>query len=174
VAPVGSTAYAKSRKQRPACAVASIVHSLRRAASPDRTTEGNLMIKREEPAGASSSGVPDLGAMRTVMAADRTLMAWIRTSLSLFSFGYTIYKILQDVQEGEKILAHGATPRQAGVFLSLTGTVALVMGIAEYYGTLRLLRREHAFSMTRPSLLMSLVMVVIGVLLSGGIMTRLL
>jgi putative membrane protein len=34
---------------------------------------------------------PDLGVIRTLMAGDRTLMAWIRTSLSMLSFGYTIY-----------------------------------------------------------------------------------
>lgn len=37
----------------------------------------------------------DLGGMRTIMAADRTLMAWLRTSLSMLSFGFTIYKFLE-------------------------------------------------------------------------------
>ena len=32
----------------------------------------------------------DLGAMRTVMAADRSLMARIRASLSMLSFGFSI------------------------------------------------------------------------------------
>ncbi|MEI9889510.1 MAG: DUF202 domain-containing protein [Caulobacteraceae bacterium] len=32
----------------------------------------------------------DLGELRTIMAADRTLMAWIRTALSMLSFGFTI------------------------------------------------------------------------------------
>ena len=36
----------------------------------------------------------DLGELRTIMAADRTLMAWVRTSLSMLSFGFTIYKVL--------------------------------------------------------------------------------
>jgi uncharacterized membrane protein YidH (DUF202 family) len=35
---------------------------------------------------------PDLGVLRTMMAADQTLMAWIRTSLSMFTFGYSLYK----------------------------------------------------------------------------------
>ena len=37
----------------------------------------------------------ELATLRTMLAADRTLMAWIRTSLSLESFGFTIYKVLQ-------------------------------------------------------------------------------
>ena len=36
---------------------------------------------------------------RTRMAAERTLMAWVRTALSMIGFGFTIYKFLQVVQE---------------------------------------------------------------------------
>jgi len=108
------------------------------------------------------------------MAADRTLMAWIRTSLSLLSFGYTIYKILQDVQEVEKVLPRDSTPRNVGIFLTVTGTVALIMGIAEYCGTLRLLRRSYTFTLARPSLIMSILMATGSVVLSAGIIARLL
>jgi putative membrane protein len=41
--------------------------------------------------------------MRTMMAADRTLMAWIRTSLAMFSFGYTIYKNPSGTSGGREI-----------------------------------------------------------------------
>ena len=34
---------------------------------------------------------------RTRLAAERSLMAWIRTALSMIAFGFTIYKFLQDV-----------------------------------------------------------------------------
>ena len=56
----------------------------------------------------SSSGHPsmlpsDLGEIRTIMAADRTLMAWIRTSLSMLSFGFTIYKFLQAIDKSSDI-----------------------------------------------------------------------
>jgi len=44
---------------------------------------------------------PNLQLMNTLMAADRTLMAWTRTSLSMLSFGFTIFKILQAFQDAE-------------------------------------------------------------------------
>jgi putative membrane protein len=112
--------------------------------------------------------------MRTMLAADRTLMAWIRTSLGMLTFGYTLYKILEEVREAAKITLHPAAPRNAGVCLTVAGTVALLMGIFEYCGTLRMLRRSHKFGFLRPTLIVSGVMTAVGILLSAGIMARLL
>jgi putative membrane protein len=127
----------------------------------------------KKPARDAPSHVdPDLGAMRTVMAADRTLMAWIRTSLSMFTFGYTLYKVLQEIKAMGQIEIHDAAPRNAGILLTVTGTVALTMGLFEYLGTLRMLRRSYPFRFARPSLIMSVVMVFAGAFLCVGILSR--
>jgi putative membrane protein len=127
----------------------------------------------EEPArGTPVRADPDLGAMRTVMAADRTLMAWIRASLSMFTFGYTLYKVLQEIKAMGQIEIHDAAPRNAGILLTVAGTIALVMGIFEYLGTLRMLRRSYPFRFARPSLIMSIVMAFAGVFLCVGILSR--
>jgi putative membrane protein len=118
------------------------------------------------------TNTPNLGAMRTMMAADRTLMAWIRTSLAMLSFGYTIYKILQELQDAGKLLPDDSTPRNAGVVLSVAGTAALIMGIVEYRGTLMLLRQYVASRRVRPALIMAIVMSMAGVLLTFGILAR--
>jgi putative membrane protein len=115
---------------------------------------------------------PGLGAMRTMMAADRTLMAWIRTSLSMYSFGYTIYKVLQEVNEVGDVVLQDTAPRRAGMLLSVAGTAALIMGIIEYSATLRLLRRSYSFPLSRPSLIMALIMAAAGMFLCFGIGTR--
>jgi putative membrane protein len=128
-----------------------------------------------EPAGNAPVHVdPDLGVMRTMMAADRTLMAWIRTSLSMFTFGYTLYKVLQEVEEIAKLELHEAAPRNAGIMLTVTGTVALIMGIIEYSVTLRMLRRSYKFRLARPTLVMSVVLTFAGGFLCVGIVSRLL
>src|SRR5262249_39131127 len=38
--------------------------------------------------------------LRTRLAADRTLMSWIRTSLSLIALGLAIYEYFDEVQQG--------------------------------------------------------------------------
>lgn len=117
---------------------------------------------------------PDLGLMRTVMAADRTLMAWVRTSLSLFSFGYTIYKVLEEVEGGGKTGLGSNAPQHAGLVLTVGGTLALIMGIVENRVTLRTLLGPARARRMRPSLVIALVMATAGVLLALGIVSRLL
>ena len=101
-------------------------------------------------------------------------MAWLRTSMSLLTFCYTIYKILEEFQALGKADIRDGTPRNTGVFLILAGTAALILDIGEYCGTLRLLRRSYPFRIARPSLVMSIIMASVGVLLSFGIVIRVL
>ncbi len=54
---------------------------------------------------ASLSQLPDSTALaveRTRLAHERTLMAWVRTSVSLISFGFTIYKFFEYLRESEQ------------------------------------------------------------------------
>jgi len=90
--------------------------------------------------------------MRTMMAADRTLMAWIRTSLSMLSFDFTIYKVLQGFQDAGRPMREDA-PRNVG-FLAIAGTIAIVMGTIEYWQTLRQLRMLEHFRLMQPTLIM--------------------
>jgi putative membrane protein len=75
----------------------------------------------------------DLGYERTRMAADRTLMAWIRTAVSMISFGFTIFKFFQylrsEVMAGQ---AAAQGTRHLGLVLVLLGTALLGMAILEY------------------------------------------
>jgi inner membrane protein YidH len=76
------------------------------------------------------------------MAADRTLMAVIRTSLSLIGFGFTIFQVFQKLYEG-KVLQRAQAPRNFGIALVLLGITMLVLGIV-YHGKFMLeLRRQR-------------------------------
>lgn len=110
----------------------------------------------------------DLGTMRTIMAADRTLMAWIRTSLSMLSFGFTIYKFLEAMAEHDQI-AHSDSPQRVGLFLAGMGTGAIVLGTIGYWVTLRDLQKTEEFRLGRPVLVMALIMSIAGVALFASI-----
>ena len=47
------------------------------------------------------------GWIRTRLAVDRTLLAWLRTSVSLIGFGFTIVQFFQRLQD-----ASGVAPAQ--------------------------------------------------------------
>jgi putative membrane protein len=126
---------------------------------------------RDVPAAEPVAKPRDLGAVRTMMAADRTLMAWIRTALSMLSFGFTIYKVLQGFQESGRAISEN-TPRNAGIFLVVAGTVAILMGTIEYGLTLQQLRMLEPFRLLRPTLIMAVLMCASGLFLCFGILTR--
>ncbi len=124
---------------------------------------------------SSTESPPSLQVMNTLMAADRTLMAWIRTSLSLLSFGFTIYKILQGFQDvSGKFVVRMDAPRNVGLFLTGMGTLAMVMGTMEYLHTLKVLHQPRIFGRPRAPLIMALIMSLMGIILLFSITSKVL
>jgi len=84
-----------------------------------------------------------LALERTVLAADRTMLAWVRTAVSLISFGFTIFKVLQYVQEKAVVsVVRTETPRNLGIFMILVGIVPLLMAMVQYRHTLKRLQAK--------------------------------
>ena len=165
---------------RPADALTSQSPAGAPSGPPISPTRGNMSSSQTpdmltEAKKTSSEIPPNLPLMNTLMAADRTLMAWIRTSLSMLSFGFTIYKILQEFQQVEgKFVVRTDVPRNAGLFLTGMGTVAMVMGTIEYWQSLRTLHQPRIFQRPRPPLIMALIMSLMGVFLFSSIIARVL
>lgn len=100
-----------------------------------------------------------LAIRRTVMGADRTLMAWLRTALSMISFGFTIYKVLEGLKGGDVgMVAQQFEPRTVGLFLVGLGTLAMVMGTVEYWFAIKGMQPVAAVAIwKRPSFIMALI-----------------
>ena len=80
----------------------------------------------------------ELALHRTLMASERTFMAWARTSLSLISFGFSIFKFMQYAQEIEtkaKLTTSGA--RNLGTTLVALGVVFLIISSVQHWQLLR-------------------------------------
>jgi len=97
----------------------------------------------------------ELAKERNRAAAERTLMAWIRTSLSLISFGVgingiieTMYKVMRGNQQFPPI---GITRVTALSFVAL-GTVAIIAATFEHREILKRIQRNDFTSSHRTSL----------------------
>jgi len=89
-------------------------------------------------AGTKAEVKTDLGVTRTVLADERTLMAWVRTALSMISFGFTIYKFLEAFhQSGVIRLRRPQIARNLGLFLVTLGIGSLLAGMFEHVRTIR-------------------------------------
>src|SRR5262252_7898755 len=85
----------------------------------------------------------DLGLHRTFLAHDRTLMSWIRTSTSLISFGFGIYKFFELLRETEgRHFGQRFGPREFALTMIGIGIIGLVLATIQYKRTVKGLERE--------------------------------
>ena len=71
---------------------------------------------------------------RTRLAAERTLMAWVRTALSMITFGFTIYKFLGLLQEESTVpVLRPDAPRNLGLTLIGLGTFAVIAASVQHW-----------------------------------------
>ena len=88
-----------------------------------------------------------LATERTRMAADRTLMGWIRTALSMISFGFTIFKFLEAIQSKElaqqTLRAH--SPRTVGITLISIGLFSLVIACLQHRNYMKKLKSDQPY-----------------------------
>ena len=87
--------------------------------------------------------VSDLNDPRVFFAAERTLLAWTRTSLTLMAFGFVIERFGLFVhmlmpKEGEVLQRDGTF--WAGIVLILLGAIVAVLSVVQFRGVLRTLR----------------------------------
>jgi putative membrane protein len=80
---------------------------------------------------------------RTRLAYERTLMAWVRTATSLISFGFTIYKFFQYLNENKPpVEDHVLGPRGFALVMIGIGLTALTFATIEHRRNMRQLRAE--------------------------------
>ena len=87
----------------------------------------------------------DLAVDRTRLAHERTLMAWVRTSASLISFGFTIYKFFQYLRDQNQVVRDRLFgPREFAMSLVIIGLAALVIATIQHRMEMASLRRHFA------------------------------
>lgn len=95
-------------------------------------------------------------------------MAWVRTSTSLISFGFTIYKFFQYLQEQQKVAPDRLFgPRQYALLMISVGIVALVFATVQHRRDMKALRALH------PEVPYSLVTLLAGLMSMLGVLALL-
>ena len=75
------------------------------------------------------------------MALERTLMGWIRTAVSLISFGFTMFKFLEAMQQRGDAAIREHAPRNLGLSLILLGMVLLALAMFQFVRAVKGARR---------------------------------
>ena len=117
----------------------------------------------------------NLSAISTRLASERTLMAAVRTSLSLIGFGFTIYKFFEAMRgtigEGGPIRAH--SPRRLGLTLVSIGIFVLIAFAWQHWLFLGKLRRETGEHFpTSVSLIAAILLAFTGIVVFVTILVR--
>jgi uncharacterized membrane protein YidH (DUF202 family)/anti-anti-sigma regulatory factor len=93
-----------------------------------------------------------LALIRTVYSSERSLMAWIRTSISLYTFGFSISTFIDYLESQESGTQFSAGLRRIGLALIAMGIVALVFAIVEHLKRIQIMERLGLPSTARFSL----------------------
>jgi len=130
-----------------------------------------------DPAPKKPNAATELAKERNRAAAERTLLAWVRTCLSLIGFGFGIDSIVSAIRS--TAVGESVNPARLSLILGLAfvglGTYAMFAATSEHRSELKHIEREEGYVYTsRRSLGLTVAtsMIVIGSAAFVGILIR--
>ncbi len=116
----------------------------------------------------------ELSTIQATLALDRTLLAWVRTSLTLIGFGFTLARFVYDlVQKGVLQGVQSNYPREIGFGLMILGVATLIGGALEYVRFSKKLQGSSRSSIWSVSLVVTIILALLAMLLMWGLAAEL-
>ncbi|WP_228041637.1 YidH family protein [Planktothrix mougeotii] len=117
----------------------------------------------------------ELAKYRSRAAADRTLMAWIRTSLSLIGFGFGIPTIVRTIEQTR--LTPRLDPVRFSVIVGLafigTGMLGMALGLREHRQLLQQIESDrYTYETSRSAEIIGVALLVIGFISFIGVIVK--
>jgi putative membrane protein len=108
-----------------------------------------------------------LAVERTFLAHERTLMAWVRTSTSLISFGFTIYKFFAFLVQTEhrSFERKGLGPREFALAMITVGIVTLTLAVIQERKAFKILEAQNQANYSSLAEKIAAALVLLGLLL---------
>ena len=97
---------------------------------------------QDDPAGQPVDLRLPAALVRTALSSEQTLMSWVRSSLSLFTFGFSITQFFYFLAQSQEDPEVAAGPRRLGISLIVVGIVVLVLGLFEHLKRIRHLKDQ--------------------------------
>lgn len=102
-----------------------------------------------------------LARLRTIMAAERTFAAWLRTGLAAIAGGLAIIKFVEYNSETQELLSHFAS-----LMLMVWGIVIILVNLKHFTGYLKDLNKDKIYNTyNRRVILYTMLLIFAGVLL---------
>ena len=80
--------------------------------------------------------------VRTAFSSEQSLMSWMRTSLSLFTFGFSITQFFYYLDQRQPGAELSSGPRWLGMSLVCVGVLVLLLAIVEHVQRIRKMKEQ--------------------------------
>ena len=106
-----------------------------------------MNTESQTPSGGDTTVAPrDLrlpaALVRTALSSEQTLMSWVRTSLSMVTFGFSIAQFFYFLAERQDDADFTVAPNRLGIALISVGTLVLVLAVVEHLLRIRALKSQ--------------------------------